>query len=67
MEMVLGEVYTPDGLLRKGKRKPPGIGPEPLPHPLPATDLGQIIQELRELRADVERIKRALTKRGILV
>ena len=63
----MGEVYTPDDLLRKGKRKPPDVGPEPLPHPLPPTDLDQIIQELRELRADVERIKRALKERGILV
>lgn len=58
----VGEVYKPDDFIG-GKKKPsdlsPGLGG------ITPTSLNEIIREIKLLRNDVEKIKRALRIKGI--
>ncbi|MEM4246620.1 MAG: hypothetical protein QW390_04930 [Candidatus Bathyarchaeia archaeon] len=60
---IMGAVYRPEDLRRK-RRIPdvkPGAFPEPAPHGL----IEDLADEVKELRFEVERIKKALRERGM--
>ena len=62
----MGEVYRPEDVLRKGERRLPDIDPETIVKPaMSTTNFWDLIQEVRELRAEVERIKMILKDKGI--
>jgi hypothetical protein len=63
----LGEVYRPEDVSRKKKREAPDLGPNPIRKPTTPASIDDLIRELGVLRADVEKIKRALKTRGILI
>ncbi len=63
----MGEVYKPEDFLRKRERKGRDLGPRDIPMPATPTSLGDLVQEVRELRTEVEKIKKALKSKGIPV
>jgi len=63
----LGEVYKPEDIIHRKERGIPDLGPEIPSKPATPTGLGDLVREVRELRAEVEKIKGALKAKGILV
>ncbi|WP_455364990.1 hypothetical protein [[Eubacterium] cellulosolvens] len=61
----MGEVYRPEDL-RKKRERIPDLGPEPFPKPLTPLNLEDLAKEVRELRIEIERIKRVLKEKGVL-
>ena len=59
----LGEVYRPEDLLG-GKKKPSDLSP--IPRGITPTTLEKVIQEVRLLKAEVNKIKQALKTKGII-
>ena len=56
----MGEIFKPEDLVR-GKRG----GSKDIPHIVERMNLESLIDEVRRLREEVERIKRALERHGI--
>ncbi len=63
----MGEVYRPEDVVRRRGREVPDLGPGTVPKPTTPTSLDDLIREVRELRAEVEKIKMALNTRGISI
>jgi hypothetical protein len=64
--IFLGEVFKPEDI-HKRKKEIPDLSPKPFPKPVSPSSLDDLIQEVRELRIEVEKIKKALQARGIIV
>ncbi|MFQ5711117.1 MAG: hypothetical protein ACE5GD_04960 [Candidatus Geothermarchaeales archaeon] len=62
----MGKVYKPEDLTEEGK-KVPDIKPAPIPRPFIPTNLEAVLQEIRSLKLEIERIKSALRRHGIVV
>lgn len=62
----MGEIYRPDDLASKRRVLHPDLPDIPVPTPSRLT-LEAILEEIRALREDVEKIKRALRAHGIRV
>lgn len=62
----MGKVYKPEDLTEEGK-KVPDIKPTPIPRPFTPTNLEAVLQEIRSLKLEIERIKSALRRHGIVV
>jgi len=60
----LGEVFKPEDIRRREKDIP-DLGPKPFPKPVTPSGFDDLIREVRELRVEVEKIKKALRVRGI--
>jgi hypothetical protein len=61
----LGEVFRPEDLAGRGlpPSKPPGdVRPVPTPQPI---SLQALYEQVRELREELEKVKRALRRHGI--
>jgi len=62
----LGEVFKPEDI-HKRKEEIKDLVPKPFPKPVTPSNLEDLIREVRELRVEVEKIKKALKARSILV
>ena len=62
----MGEVFKPEDIRRREK-KIPDLGPKTFPEPIKSSSLDELIREIRELRAEVEKIKKILRVKGIPV
>lgn len=62
----LGEVFKPERLTRARKKPLPPDVPRVSPPPQPLT-LASLYQEILELREEVEKLKRALKRQGIIL
>ncbi len=62
----MGEVYKPEDFEKKKKRRP-DIRPKPSPRPTRPIGRESMFEEIRALRLEVERIKTALRRHGILL
>jgi hypothetical protein len=59
----MGEVYRPKGF---EKKKPiPDLEREPSPRPTHPVSPASLLEEIRVLRLEIERIKKALRRHGI--
>jgi hypothetical protein len=63
----MGEVYRPEDVIHRRERGVSDLGPGNIPKPSTPTDLGNLLQEVRELRIEVEKIKQALKSEGIII
>ncbi len=63
----MGEVYRPEDFLRKRERKGRDLGPKDIPMPAVTSSLDELIREVKELKSEVEKIKKALKIRGISI
>ena len=63
----MGEVFKPEDVGRKREKEIPDLGPGTIRKPATPANLGDLLREVRELRAEVERIKRTLKERGIFL
>ena len=59
----MGEVYRPEDLLG-GKKQP--TDPSPIPNGIVPATLQNVIQKIRLLKAEVNKIKQALKTKGII-
>jgi hypothetical protein len=64
-DIFLGEVFKPEDISKRKEMK--DLGPKPFPPPVTASSLDDLIREVRELKIEVENIKRILRSRGIPV
>jgi hypothetical protein len=64
--IFLGEVFKPEDI-HKRKEEIKDLGPKPFPKPVTPSSLDDLIREVRELRIEVEKIKKALRTNGIPV
>ncbi len=62
----MGYVYKPEDVV-KGKKEVPDVKPTPIPRPLTPLDLGGLTEEVRLIKIEIEKIKRALRTHGIPV
>jgi hypothetical protein len=62
----LGEVFKSEDIHRK-RKKIPDLSPKPFPEPVAPSSFDDLVHEVRELRVEVEKIKKALKARGIPV
>ena len=53
--------------IRRREKEIPDLGPRTIRKPATPANLGDLLQEVRELRAEVERIKRTLKEKGIFL
>ena len=63
-DIFLGEVFKPEDIHRK-RKKIPDLNPKPFPEPVVPSSFDDLLQEVRELRVEIEKIKKALKARGI--
>ena len=62
----MGEVFKPEDIRRREKEIP-DLEPKPFSEPFTSTSIDDLMREVRELRAEVEKIKKTLRARGIPV
>lgn len=63
----MGEVFKPEDVVRRRGREVPNLGPGTVPKRATPASLDDLMREVRELRAEVEKIKKTLRVRGIPV
>ena len=61
----MGEVYKPDDIFKRNKRKSHDLGPGDMPPTFVMNKIDQLDQEIKEIRADIERIKLSLKSKNI--
>ena len=62
----MGEVYKPEDIVRKKERTSTDLGPGSTPQPQIIPNLNDLVREVQELRTEIEQIKIALRKKGII-
>ena len=60
----MGEVYRPEDLVGR-KKKPSDLSP--MPRGIAPATLEEVIREVRQLKAEVDKIKQALKAKGTFV
>jgi hypothetical protein len=62
----MGEIFKPEDIIRRVRVESRDLSPQ-LKIPITHFDIQVVMEELRRLREEVERIKRALEKHGIKI
>ena len=63
----MGEIRRPEDII-SGRGKPPSdLTPRPIPRPITPRKLDDVIQELKLLKDEIEKIKRILRTHGIAI
>jgi len=65
--MCLGEVRRPEDIINRRGKPSPDLTPRSIPQPITSSSLDDVIREIKSLRAEIAKIKRALRAHGITI
>ena len=65
--MCLGEVRRPEDIVHRRGQPSPDLTPKPIPWPIIPSSLADVIREIKSLRAEIAKIKRAFRTHGIAI
>ncbi len=63
----MGEVYSPKDVIHGRSEKISDLTPTPVLQPTKSSSLGALLQEIKSMKVEIERIKRSLRAHGITV
>ena len=63
----MGEVRRLEDIIHRRGKPSPDLTPRPIPQPITSSSLEDLIREIKSLRAEIAKIKRALRAHGITI
>ena len=63
----MGEVRRPEDIIHRRGKPSPDLTPRSIPQPIISSSLEDVIREIKSLRAEIAKIKRALRANGIAI